>query len=77
MGASFPESAPGVEGMVENPRASCHDPARREFPMIGFAGYTWQIDLGSGCKEQLGWLYRSGERSFHGLIVDRLIEVRD
>jgi hypothetical protein len=41
-----------------------------------FAGYTWQVEVCSGCKEQLGWLYRSGERTFHGLIVDSLVEVR-
>jgi hypothetical protein len=40
-----------------------------------FAGYTWQIEACSGCKEQLGWLYRSGQDTFHGLIVDCLIEV--
>jgi hypothetical protein len=40
-----------------------------------FAGYTWQIEVCAGCREQLGWLYRSGELAFHGLIVDCLIEV--
>lgn len=40
-----------------------------------FAGYTWQIEVCAGCQEQLGWLYRSGEHTFHGLIVDSLIEV--
>jgi hypothetical protein len=40
-----------------------------------FAGYTWQIEVCSGCREQLGWLYRSGEHTFHGLIVDSLVEL--
>jgi hypothetical protein len=40
-----------------------------------FAGYSWQIEVCAGCKEQLGWLYRSGEHSFHGLIVDCLVEI--
>ena len=40
-----------------------------------FAGYTWQIEVCAGCHEQLGWLYRSGADTFHGLIVDSLIEV--
>jgi hypothetical protein len=40
-----------------------------------FAGYTWQVEVCAGCREQLGWLYRSGEHAFHGLIVDCLIEV--
>ena len=42
-----------------------------------FAGYTWQIEVCTGCREQPGWLYRAGDHTFHGLIVDCLIEVAE
>ena len=37
-----------------------------------FPGYAWQIGVCRGCKEHLGWLFRSGDSRFHGLIFDRL-----
>jgi hypothetical protein len=40
-----------------------------------FPGYSWQIELCGGCREHLGWLYQSGSRAFHGLILDRLVEL--
>lgn len=39
-----------------------------------FPGYTWQIEVCATCHEQLGWLYRSGDDTFHGLMLDMLIE---
>ena len=39
-----------------------------------FPGYTWQIENCGGCAALLGWLYRSGDATFHGLIVAHLIE---
>jgi hypothetical protein len=42
-----------------------------------FPGYSWQIELCRGCREQLGWYYRSPDGVFHGLILDRLVEVED
>lgn len=42
-----------------------------------FAGYSWQVELCGGCREQLGWFYRSDEHSFHGLILDNLVEVEE
>jgi hypothetical protein len=39
-----------------------------------FPGFSWQVELCGGCGEQLGWLYRSADSAFHGLILDRLIE---
>ena len=37
-----------------------------------FAGYAWQVAACRGCGEHLGWLFRSGDSRFHGLIFDRL-----
>lgn len=37
-----------------------------------FPGYAWQIAVCHGCTEHLGWLFRSGDSHFHGLIFDRL-----
>jgi hypothetical protein len=42
-----------------------------------FPGYSWQVELCGHCDEQLGWIYRSSDADFHGLILDRLIEVKD
>jgi hypothetical protein len=39
-----------------------------------FPGYAWQIAVCRGCGEHLGWLFRSGDSCFHGLIFDRLAE---
>jgi hypothetical protein len=40
-----------------------------------FPGFAWQIELCAGCGEHLGWLFRSADAVFHGLILDRLVEV--
>jgi hypothetical protein len=42
-----------------------------------FAGHTWQLDLCRGCTHHLGWIFRSPNRIFHGLILDRLAEDDD
>jgi hypothetical protein len=39
-----------------------------------FPGTSWQVELCTGCSVQLGWLYRGGERRFHGLILSQLVE---
>jgi hypothetical protein len=39
-----------------------------------FPGFAWQIATCRGCREHLGWLFRSAEGRFHGLIMDRLVE---
>jgi hypothetical protein len=39
-----------------------------------FPGYTWQIQHCAGCGRLLGWLYRAGESSFHGLILAHLMD---
>lgn len=40
-----------------------------------FPGYAWQVELCAGCREQLGWFYRSPHGRFHGLILDNLVEI--
>jgi hypothetical protein len=37
-------------------------------------GFAWQIAVCRGCGEHLGWLFRSAEETFCGLILDRLVE---
>jgi len=37
-----------------------------------FPGYTWQIALCGQCFTLLGWLFRSQESLFFGLILDKL-----
>lgn len=44
----------------------------QEFPW--FAGFTWQVDLCARCGWHLGWFFDSRDKSFHGLIADRLDE---
>lgn len=38
-----------------------------------FPGFAWRIAVCSGCREHLGWSFH-GERTFFGLILDRLVE---
>jgi hypothetical protein len=40
-----------------------------------FPGFAWQVELCAMCGEHLGWLFRSADAAFHGLILDRLVEV--
>lgn len=42
-----------------------------------FPGYAWQVAVCLGCGEHLGWLFRSGDSCFHGLIFDRLTETEE
>jgi hypothetical protein len=39
-----------------------------------FAGCSWQIEICRGCSLHLGWRFRGGDRDFHGLILDRIVE---
>jgi hypothetical protein len=40
-----------------------------------FAGYRWRVCFCSLCLTHLGWIFSSnGDDTFHGLILDRLIE---
>jgi len=40
-----------------------------------FPGFAWQVELCAACGEHLGWVFRSADAVFHGLIQDRLVEV--
>ncbi|MBF0118892.1 MAG: hypothetical protein HQK79_08650 [Desulfobacterales bacterium] len=39
-----------------------------------FPGFYWEIALCSRCLNHMGWRFTSSAESFHGLILDRLIE---
>jgi hypothetical protein len=40
-----------------------------------FAGYSWRVCVCALCLTHLGWMFsRMGSDTFHGLILDRLIE---
>jgi hypothetical protein len=42
-----------------------------------FRGYQWRIAVCRGCLNHLGWAFTTvGGDGFHGLIVDRLLEVK-
>jgi hypothetical protein len=41
-----------------------------------FPAYCWQIEHCPGCQEHLGWLFSGPDRPFHGLILDRLEEMK-
>jgi hypothetical protein len=40
-----------------------------------FPGYSWQVEGCASCAHHLGWFFASGGDGFHGLILDRLVEV--
>jgi hypothetical protein len=40
-----------------------------------FPPYAWQAEGCGRCGEHLGWLFRADGGSFHGLILDRLVEI--
>lgn len=42
-----------------------------------FPGHTWQIEQCRRCGVHLGWVFRSPDRTFHGLITSRIVEERD
>jgi hypothetical protein len=40
-----------------------------------FPPYAWQVEHCGQCGEHLGWLFRAEDDRFHGLILDRLVEI--
>jgi hypothetical protein len=40
-----------------------------------FPPYAWQVEHCGQCGEHLGWLFRGESDRFHGLILDRLVEI--
>lgn len=39
-----------------------------------FRGYSWQIGICRKCQNHIGWMFRSIDDRFYGLILDRLTE---
>jgi len=57
----------------EAPGCGYAEPVSEEFSW--FPGYSWKIAVCSACGSHLGWLYSAaGKESFHGLILDNLIQ---
>jgi len=54
--------------------ASCRAVGEPSVYWSWFPGFSWQIELCAHCGEHLGWRFRSPDRVFHGLILDRLVE---
>ena len=44
----------------------------REFSW--FAGASWQVVLCGNCQSHLGWLFRTADSTFYGLILAQLLE---
>ena len=42
-----------------------------------FPGYAWVIEHCVGCREHLGWEFRSAGHRFHGLVLDRLVSLEE
>ncbi|PYQ12811.1 MAG: hypothetical protein DMF80_17925 [Acidobacteria bacterium] len=40
-----------------------------------FPPHSWLVEQCAACRQHLGWLFRAGTAGFHGLILDRLLEV--
>jgi len=55
--------------------AACRPVGERSDYWTWFPGFTWQIELCPGCREHLGWVFRSSGAVFHGLVLDRLVEL--
>lgn len=54
--------------------ASCRPVGEPSHYWSWFPGFSWQVELCGSCGEHLGWLFRSADSAFHGLILDRLVE---
>ncbi len=54
------------------PGCRAHGAPSSEFTW--FTGHRWQIENCAGCELHLGWRFESPDRTFHGLITERLVE---
>lgn len=52
----------------------CHSAGDPTEEYTWFPGFAWSFALCGGCMAHLGWLYESGSRRFHGLILAGLVE---
>lgn len=39
-----------------------------------FQGFAWSVEVCGRCLSHLGWRFRGAAGSFHGLVLDRLVE---
>lgn len=39
-----------------------------------FPGYAWSVEVCGRCLNHMGWKFRGAAGSFHGLVLDRLVE---
>lgn len=39
-----------------------------------FPGYAWSVEVCGRCLTHMGWRFRGAAGSFHGLVLDRLVE---
>jgi hypothetical protein len=53
----------------------CQEASEASTEFTWFPGYAWQVATCRGCAGHLGWLFRSTDSRFHGLILDRLAEM--
>lgn len=56
-------------------RAACVTRGEASTYWTWFPGHSWQVECCPACGGHLGWLFRSADSLFHGLILDRLIEI--
>ncbi len=42
-----------------------------------FPGFAWQVDLCGSCGEHLGWLFSNASNTFHGLILEKIVELNE
>lgn len=52
----------------------CKNVGKPTMEYTWFPGFSWIYAICSKCFSHLGWHYQSGDYSFYGLILNRLIE---
>jgi hypothetical protein len=56
-------------------RAACAAQGPPSTYWTWFPGYSWELEACGRCGAHLGWRFRSSTDLFHGLILDRLVEL--
>ena len=56
---------------AQAPGCLAQGPTTSEFSW--FLGHTWQLQACRGCGLHLGWHFTGTQRSFYGLILERLV----
>lgn len=52
----------------------CAGTGQQSADFTWFAGYTWETLVCARCATHLGWRFTSSDRTFAGLIIDKLVE---